>query len=70
MIVEERGFTSSSKKEDTWHGSYHYEIKSKHGKDVSSMSLHTSESEVLFQSGSRFKVISKNGYKIVMEEVE
>lgn len=70
MIVEERGFTSTSKVEGTWSGSFKYKITSKTGKDISKMSLHPGENEVLFQSGSRFKVTERVGNIIHMEQVE
>jgi ADP-ribosyltransferase exoenzyme len=69
MIVEERGFTSTSKNYGTWSGSYRFTIVSKTGRDVSRISSHSSEAEVLFRSGTRFKVTGVNGNVIDMEEV-
>lgn len=69
MIVEERAFTSSSKNSGEWGGNHRYEISSLTGKDVSRMAIHPSEQEVLFRSGTRFRVISKTGNVIRMEEV-
>jgi hypothetical protein len=57
LIVEERGFTSTSKKIGTWSGSTRYSIESKNGRDISNLSNHKHEQEVLFKSGSRFKVL-------------
>jgi hypothetical protein len=69
MIVEERAFTSTSKRSGTWHGATHFEITSRTGKDVSRVSSHKGEAEVLFKSGVRFKVISNHGGRIKMEEM-
>lgn len=55
-IVEERGFTSTSKESDKWSGNVQYTISSKNGRDVSRLSVHPGEKEVLFKSGTRFKV--------------
>lgn len=78
MIVEERGFTSSSKSTGVWNGDTRYTITSKTGKDISRLSLSPNEQEVLFRSGTRFKVTKvdekKSSYgeiprNIHMEEV-
>lgn len=70
MIVEERGFTSSSKNSSVWSGSLQFEIHGKNGRDISKLSSSPGESEVLFKSGSRFRVTSRAGNKIVMKEVD
>lgn len=69
MVIEERGFTSTSKNSSTWSGSYRYIIESKKGRDIQELSHHYSEAEVLFKSGSRFRVIKREGFDIVLEEV-
>lgn len=68
MIVQERGFTSSSKNFGTWSGSTHYVIQSRSGRDVSSLSSHKGESEVLFKPNTAFKVTRVSGNTIYMEE--
>jgi hypothetical protein len=68
-VVEERGFTSTSKKEGTWHGDYHFTVHGKNGRDIQKLSSHTGEAEVLFKSGSRFLVKSRNGKHIELEEM-
>jgi hypothetical protein len=80
MIIEERGFTSTSKSSSVWSGSSRYEIVSKTGRDISHLSTHPSENEVLFRSGTRFRVknvVEKSGtyheggkHKVIhMEEI-
>jgi uncharacterized protein len=73
MIIEERGFTSTSY-ESGFEGDVTYKIKSRTGKKVSHLSASPSESEVLFRAGSRFEVmaITKNDDQTVihMDEVE
>lgn len=69
-IVEERGFTSSSKEQGTWSGDVQFVLKSKSGRDISHISRHPGEAEVLFKSGTRFKIVSNSGNKITMEEVD
>lgn len=70
MIVEERGFTStSSKKNWSWaSGSTQYHIQSKTGRSISHLSSHSSEQEVLFKSGTRFRVTKTEGKNVYMEE--
>jgi len=68
-VVEERGFTSTSKNQGTWSGDYSYTIHGKNGRDVEKLSSHPSEAEVLFKSGSRFFVKSVKGNHIELEEV-
>lgn len=69
MIIEERGFTSTSRGSGN-SGGLQFHIKSRTGKDVSGVSLHPGEQEVLFRSGSRFRVLRKSGNEVHMEEVE
>lgn len=69
-IVEERGFTSTSMNSGTWSGDYRYTIHGKTGRRISGISMHPSEAEVLFKSGTRFKVLKVSGKMIEMEEVE
>lgn len=78
MVVLERAFTSASTGKG-FGGNTLYEIKSKTGRDVKKLSMNASEDEILFKSGTAFKVVSVNksgsgsGYNnnvhIVMEEV-
>lgn len=68
-VVEERGFTSTSKNQGTWHGDVQYTIHGKSGRDIQKLSSHPSEAEVLFKSGTRFYVESKNGNHIVLREL-
>jgi len=55
MIIEERAFTSASKGSG-WSGNARYIIQSKSGRDITKFSTHPSENEVLFKSGTRFRV--------------
>jgi hypothetical protein len=68
-VIEERGFMSTSKTQGTWSGSHNFTIHGKNGKDIQKLSSHPSEAEVLFKSGSRFKVLSRQGTNIVLQEV-
>lgn len=68
-IVEERGFTSTSKNQGTWSGAYQYVVHGKNGRDIQELSSHPGEAEVLFKSGSRFLVKSVKGQTIELEEV-
>jgi hypothetical protein len=75
MIVEERGFTSTSTNEMfsvNWAGGptgTKFQITSKTGKSVKDFSQHPQENEVLFKSGSRFKVTKVSGSTVHMVEV-
>jgi hypothetical protein len=69
-IVEERGFTSTSKNPGTWTGSHRFVVTSKSGRDIQRISKHPDEAEVLFKSGTRFKITKKTGNEIHMEEVD
>lgn len=68
-VVEERGFTSTSKNKGTWHGDVQYTIHGKSGRDIQKLSSHPGEAEVLFKSGTRFYVESKQGNHIVLREL-
>jgi hypothetical protein len=71
-IVEERGFTSTSKRMKVWAGNTRYTIVSKTGKSVEHISPHKgSEAEVLFKSGTRFHVkkIDHANNVVYMDEV-
>jgi hypothetical protein len=68
-VVEERGFMSTSKNQGTWSGDHNFTVHGKNGKDIQKLSSHPSEAEVLFKSGSRFKVVSRSGNNIVLQEV-
>jgi hypothetical protein len=68
--VEEQGFTSSSRRTDWgWSGGTKFIIQSKNGKDVSHLSHHPGEKEVLFRSNTRFRVTHRDGKVVHMEEV-
>jgi hypothetical protein len=69
MITEERAFMSTSKKQATWSGNHTFEVNGKSGRDISKLSSHPGEAEVLFKSGSRFLVKEVKGTHIVLEEV-
>ena len=72
MIVEERSFTSTTTNSSASFGSStgtKYEIESVSGRAVKSFSQHPSENEVLFQTGTRFKVIGVTGNTVRMAEV-
>ena len=68
MIIEERGFMSTSKNQGTWSGSTQFIIHGKSGRDIQKLSSHPSEAEVLFKSGTRFEVVSKSGNTITLKE--
>jgi hypothetical protein len=69
-VIEEKAFTSSSKNSGTWYGQYRFEIASRTGKDVQKYSLHKSEAEVLFRSGTKFRVVERaTNNAIRLEEV-
>lgn len=69
MIIEERGFMSTGKG-FKFSGNVAFEVHGKNGRDISKLSSHPSESEVLFKAGSRFKVVSKTANKIVLHEID
>lgn len=69
MIVEERGFMSTSKGKG-FKANVKFSIKGKTGRNISRLSLHPGEREVLFRSGTRFKVKSNDGHLIELEEVD
>jgi hypothetical protein len=68
-VVEESAFTSSSRSQGVWGGSYYFEVKSETGKSIRTFSQNPDENEVLFRSGTKFKVISREGNKIRLEEL-
>jgi hypothetical protein len=68
-VVEERGFTSTSKNQGTWSGAYNFTVHGKSGRDIQDLSSHPSEAEVLFKSGTRFHVVSVKGSHVTLEEV-
>lgn len=69
FIIEERGFMSTSKNQGTWSGDHQFIVHGKSGRDIQKLSSHPSEAEVLFKSGTRFEVVSKNGTTITLKEV-
>lgn len=69
MVVEERGFTSTSKNQGVWSGSHHYTVHGKSGRDVQKISNHKNEAEVLFKSGTRFYVEKVEGNHITLREL-
>lgn len=68
MVIEERGFTSTSMAKG-FSGNLRLEVHGKSGRDVSKISNHKSEAEVLFPAGTRFKVESNKGGHVVLREV-
>lgn len=70
-IVEERGFTSTSKVEDAWeYGNYRFVItKNKSGANIQPYAQEEHEGEVLFPAGTRFKILKREGATVTMEEV-
>jgi len=74
-IIEERGFTSTTTKENLnfGGGSLKYVITGKSGVDVKAYSSHPAEAEVLYPSGTRFRVknVTKDykGTRVHLEEV-
>lgn len=69
MVVEERGFTSTSTNKNVWSGSYQYVVHGKSGRDIKKLSKFPNEQEVLFKSGTRFLVESIKGNEITLREV-
>ena len=63
-VVKDGGFSSSSPNKDiatiNFSGGTLFKIKSKTGKNITDMSRFRSESEVLFKSGTGFKVTGKS----------
>jgi hypothetical protein len=75
QTIEERGFTSSSRKANfggsgifTPENSTKFVIASRTGKDISKWSHDPSEREVLFKSGTRFHITRVEGNTVHMEE--
>lgn len=70
MIVEERGFTSTTTDPNMkFGGDFKFEVRSKTGRSIKALSNSPHEQEVLFKSGTHFRIVSNSGGKIVMEEV-
>ena len=69
-VTIERGFTSSSTEMGTWSGSYKYQIKSKTGRNITQLSSHPGENEVLFLPNTGFRVTKVSGNVIYMEEFD
>jgi hypothetical protein len=69
-VFVEQGFMSTSKDSSTWSGDLQFVIKSKTGRDIQKISSHPGEAEVLFKSGTRFKIAAREGNKITMEEID
>lgn len=67
-ILTYDGFTSTSIKKKLW-GNTDFHIQSKRGKYIAH-AVSSGEEEVLFKSKTKFKIISKEGNTIVMEEVD
>lgn len=55
-VVADHGFMSSSNKSKGFNGSVQLTIHSKNGRDISKLSHHPNEKEVLFKAGTRFKI--------------
>jgi phage-related protein (TIGR01555 family) len=68
-IVPERGFTSTAKSDGVWSGSHHYVIEGHGGRDISQISHHQGEQEVLFDMNSHFEVTKVVGNKIHLKEI-
>lgn len=69
MIIDERGFTSTSTRKDwSWSGGGTLQIESKTGRSVKPLSGHPHEEEVLFKSGTKFKVVSNDGTVVKLVE--
>lgn len=72
-IVEYQAFTSTSTGSG-FGGNTKFTIKSKSGKYIAPLSFFSYENEVLFKSGTKFKILNKNqtgsATEITMEEVE
>jgi hypothetical protein len=69
-VFVEQGFMSTSKSSSTWAGDLQFVIHSKTGRDIEDISSHPDEKEVLFKSGTRFKITAREGNKITMEEID
>jgi hypothetical protein len=54
---EEYQFSSAAKNEHHWSGNLWLHINSRTGKDISRLSAHSHEEEVLFKAGSSFKIL-------------
>lgn len=67
----EYGFMSSSKDPYKWHGQHVLHItKSLTGVDVTKLSSHPSESEVIYPRNTAFLITKRQGNEIWMEEIE
>ena len=69
-VFVESGFMSTSKDTGVWAGEVRFTIKSKTGRDIQKISSNSHEEEVLFKSGTRFKIVSRIGNHIHMEEID
>ncbi len=59
-IVEDRGFKSTSAEgESPFRGPHRLTILSRHGKRIQPYSRYSAEREVLFKSGTRFRVLKR-----------
>jgi hypothetical protein len=72
--VTEAAFTSTSRSQPFEEKNTYWAIQSRSGKDISSLSKYSPEEEVLFDKGSRFRIVDNfthDGVRyIAMEEVE
>ena len=67
MVVHEAGYASTSKHRK-FGGNTTFHFKGHSGRDVSFMSLHPNEGEVLYKRGTWFKVVKITGNTIHLEE--
>lgn len=69
-IIEEKGFTSSSKHPRTGGWDLNMKIHGRTGRDISKLADKPKEEEVLFRSGTRFRVLKNDGMgNVELEEV-
>lgn len=72
-VVTERGFMSSSKSsnrvENLPPGAFGYVVSGKTGRSIERVSTYPNEREILFKSGTRFRVTGKQGRVVHMEEL-
>ncbi|WP_342357677.1 ADP-ribosyltransferase [Mycobacterium kubicae] len=64
-VITERGFLSATKdptvaQSSTFAGNVEFKIFASTGRDITSISLHPGEQEVLFPAGTKFYVIGKS----------
>lgn len=71
LVHTEYGFMSASKNKGTWSGQHTLHITKSHtGSDVSSLSAHGSEAEVIYPRNTSFLITKRIGNEIWMEEIQ